>query len=311
MRKKGGSYRYSIGIDLGTSNCALSYVRHTREMAQSKILHIPQWETEERSAYKEILPSFAFMPAAFIDTAPVPEWKKNYIVGILGREQALEAPQRVIHSAKSWLCHQGIDRHSKILPWQSAEIGEEQKLSPVEASSLYLSYLRAVWNQEMAAQDTANAFDKQLIVITVPASFDQDAQKLTLEAAQLADAVLYAIQVVPITNDAGRNLGGENALAGLAAGTGGRVFIPSAAPEIDAAFSEILAELRTQYFLGYYPRNLPPGSERFHRVEVGVRRPGLRVLARSGYYGDVESPSVALPQSRGPALEMKNKSRPE
>ena len=132
-----------------------------------------------------------------------------------------------------------------------------------------------------------------------------------LEAAQLADAILYAVLVVPITNDAGRNLGGENALAGLAAGTGGRVFVPSAGPEIDAAFSGILEELRTQYFLGYYPRNLPPGGERFHRLEVGVRRPGLRVFARSGYYGDVEPPSVAPPQSRGPALEKKSKSRPE
>lgn len=105
-----------------------------------------------------------------------------------------------------------------------------------------------------------------------------------LEAAQMADAVLYPILVMPITNEPGRNIGGENALAGLAAGTGGRVFLPSAADALDQAFGEILRDLRTQYLLAYYPRDLPPSKDRFHRLEVKVRRPDLRVLARSGYY---------------------------
>jgi len=109
-----------------------------------------------------------------------------------------------------------------------------------------------------------------------------------LEAAQMADAVLYPVLVMPITNEPGRNIGGENALSGLAAGTGGRVFLPSAGPGLDAAFAEILRELRTQYLLAYYPRDLPPTKERFHRLEVRVRRPDLRVLARSGYYEESE-----------------------
>jgi Ca-activated chloride channel family protein len=105
-----------------------------------------------------------------------------------------------------------------------------------------------------------------------------------LEAAQRADAVLYPILVMPITNEPGRNIGGENALTGLAAGTGGRVFWPSAAAGLDSAFGEILRDLRTQYLLAYYPKDLPPTKDRFHRLEVRVRRPDLRVLARSGYY---------------------------
>ena len=105
-----------------------------------------------------------------------------------------------------------------------------------------------------------------------------------LEAAQMADAVLYPVLVMPITNEPGRNIGGENALSGLAAGTGGRVFSPSAGPSLDSAFGEILRELRTQYLLAYYPRDLPPTKDRFHRLEVRVRRADLRVLARSGYY---------------------------
>jgi len=110
-----------------------------------------------------------------------------------------------------------------------------------------------------------------------------------LEAAQMADVVLYPILVMPITNEPGRNIGGENALSGLAAGTGGRVFFPSAGPGLDAAFAEILRELRTQYLLAYYPKDLPPTKERFHHLEVRVRRPDLRVLARSGYYEESEA----------------------
>ena len=104
-----------------------------------------------------------------------------------------------------------------------------------------------------------------------------------LESLHRADSVIYSILVMPITNDAGRNIGGENALAGLAEGTGGRVFQPTAA-DLDHAFSEILRELRTQYLIGYYPKNIPPTKDRFHRVKLTVDKPGLRVQTRTGYY---------------------------
>ena len=107
-----------------------------------------------------------------------------------------------------------------------------------------------------------------------------------LEAAQLADCSIYPILVVPIENDAGRNVGGENALTGLARGAGGRVFVPTLGAAMDRAFDQITRELRTQYFLGYYPKNVPLTRDRFHRLDVLVSRPALQVLARSGYYGD-------------------------
>jgi Ca-activated chloride channel family protein len=107
-----------------------------------------------------------------------------------------------------------------------------------------------------------------------------------LEAAQLTDSVIYPILVVPIENDAGRNIGGENALTGLARGTGGRVFVPSLGAAMDRAFDQIIRELRTQYFLAFYPQNVPLTKDRFHRLEVQVSRPQLQVLSRSGYYGD-------------------------
>jgi Ca-activated chloride channel family protein len=107
-----------------------------------------------------------------------------------------------------------------------------------------------------------------------------------LEAAQMADVIMYPVLVMPITNDAGRNIGGENALTTLSAGTGGRVFTPAANAELDRAFADILRELRTQYLIGYYPKDVPPATDRFHILKLSVRNRNLRVLTRSGYYGE-------------------------
>lgn len=109
-----------------------------------------------------------------------------------------------------------------------------------------------------------------------------------LESAQRADTIMYPILVVPITNDAGRNVGGENALTTLAAGTGGHVFTPTLGAQLDKAFDDILRELRTQYLIGFYPRDVPPSNDRFHTLKVTVQNSlanrGLRVTTRSGYY---------------------------
>jgi Ca-activated chloride channel family protein len=109
-----------------------------------------------------------------------------------------------------------------------------------------------------------------------------------LEAAQLADAVIYPVVVMPITNDAGRNIGGEHALEFMAEGTGGRPFLPSVGSALDKAFSDIVTELRTQYLLAFYPHDAPLAKDPFHKLEVRVGRPELRVSARNGYYGEVE-----------------------
>jgi Ca-activated chloride channel family protein len=106
------------------------------------------------------------------------------------------------------------------------------------------------------------------------------------ESAQNADTIIYPILVIPITNEAGRNLGGERALETLASGTGGRVFQPMGAAELDAAFTQILRDLRTQYLVAYYPRNLPLDAPRFHLVKVELSRKDLRATTRTGYYGD-------------------------
>jgi Ca-activated chloride channel family protein len=115
------------------------------------------------------------------------------------------------------------------------------------------------------------------------------------EAAQLADAVIYPVLVVPITNEAGRNVGGENALATFAQRTGGRVFAPSLGAALDDAFQQIIRDLRTQYMLAFYPKDVPLTKERYHSLDITVSDPRLRAQARSGYYGDASPSSPAMP----------------
>ena len=110
-----------------------------------------------------------------------------------------------------------------------------------------------------------------------------------VEAAQLADAVIYPILIVPIANDAGRNTGGENALTTFSLRTGGRVFQASLGAALDQSFDQILRDLRTQYLLGFYPANVPPSKDRFHMLDVSVAQPGLQVQSRNGYYGVAEA----------------------
>jgi len=100
--------------------------------------------------------------------------------------------------------------------------------------------------------------------------------------------VIYPILTVPITNDAGRNRGGENALTMFAQTTGGKVFAPGISG-LSEAFSDILRDLRTQYLIGYYPRNVPLTKNRFHRIEIKPLNSELQVISRTGYYGDAEN----------------------
>ena len=143
----------------------------------------------------------------------------------------------------------------------------------------------------LASQDMEGREGRHVIIVVTDGG-DTTSYKdfhAALDAAQRADAVIYPVLVMPITNDAGRNIGGENALTTLANGTGGMVFTPDLGPALDAAFTDILTALRTQYLLGYYPKDVPLTKNRFHQLRVAVDRPRLRVITRSGYYGDSEN----------------------
>jgi Ca-activated chloride channel family protein len=105
-----------------------------------------------------------------------------------------------------------------------------------------------------------------------------------LEEAQRIDAVIYGVIVMPIKADAGRNVGGENALKTLAANTGGATYVQFGDVDLNQAFDEILRNLRTQYLIGYYPPEHTSVTERFRPVEIKVSRPEATVLARNGYF---------------------------
>jgi molecular chaperone DnaK (HSP70) len=179
--------RFSIGIDLGTTNCALAFVPLDGE-AKSEILAIPQWATLSTSAESTVLPSFLYLPeeaaAAQIGVGEADD--QQWIVGLLARQKAAETPGRVVHSAKSWLCHHAADRSARFLPWESEDIDRDRKVSPVSASALILNHLKQAWNRRFAGDGAEFEFDRQQITITVPASFDAAAQRLVLMAAREA-----------------------------------------------------------------------------------------------------------------------------
>ncbi len=142
----------------------------------------------------------------------------------------------------------------------------------------------------LASRDLEGREGRHVLVVVTDGGDTTSSKKFheAMEAAQISDAVLYPLVVVPITNEAGRNVGGEHALTTLAAGTGGRIFMPTPGAELDRAFSDIIKELRTQYLLGFYPANVPLTKNRFHALTVSLGPPNLRVLTRNGYYGDIE-----------------------
>jgi Ca-activated chloride channel homolog len=162
----------------------------------------------------------------------------------------------------------------------------ESKLKKIHGDA-GTSLFDAIW---FAGKDLEPRDGRKVIVIVTDGgnttSYKDSHQ--ALEAAQLADAVIYPVVVLPIMNNAGRNTAGENVLTFMAQGTGGRTFVPALGAELDKAFRDIISELRTEYVLSFYPRNVPPTKNRFHSLRLTVRQKGLQVSARNGYYGDAD-----------------------
>lgn len=146
----------------------------------------------------------------------------------------------------------------------------------------------------LAAQDLDKRQGRRVMLVVSDGGDTASRVKFedALEALHDADAVLYSVLVVPIQGDAGRNLRGENALFTFAQWTGGKMFTPALGAGIDQAFDDILNDLRTQYLLGFYSRNVPVTKERFHSVRVEVARPRHSVQARNGYYSDDVLPTT-------------------
>ena len=178
--------RFSVGIDLGTTHCVVSYV----ELAESgdvefpqQVMAIPQLTLPGVVEDSFQLPSFLYQAheaelAAGSTSLP---WtiKPDYLVGEIARNLGSKTPIRLVSSAKSWLCHAGVDCKAPILPVNAPE--EVERISPFQATTAYLQHIRDAW-QNLHPESPLN---KQDLVITVPASFDPAARELTIEAARL------------------------------------------------------------------------------------------------------------------------------
>ena len=159
-----------VGIDLGTTNSALAYIdpkqAQDADFPPIHVLDVPQVVAPGRVEALRTLPSFLYLG------------DQEY-VGTYAREQGALVPTRSVHSAKSWLSNPEVDRTAKILPWDAQETG--RVLSPVEASTRILQTLGQAWNQKRNT-----LLDAEEVVLTVPASFDEEARELTVMAAREA-----------------------------------------------------------------------------------------------------------------------------
>jgi len=182
--------KYIIGIDLGTTNSALARSDATAAEGESpiEIRTIPQLVDPNEVAERTLLPSFLYIPGEFDfpkGSLALPwEPEPKLVIGELARKRGAESPNRLVASAKSWLSYAAVNRTAPILPWQAPE--EVPKLSPVEASSQFLRYLRTVWDSGEAGEDRQLALAEQEVLLTVPASFDEEARELTRRAAEQA-----------------------------------------------------------------------------------------------------------------------------
>ena len=185
---------FLVGIDLGTTNCAVAFVDTRARRPAVALFSIPQVVEPSVVAPRALLPSFLYFPEPHeIESGEVAlPWNPapDAFAGVLARERGALAPARQVTSAKSWLAHPDVDRHAAILPWGTTS---SQRISPVDASARYLKHIRDAWNATVAGRDDRLRLERQRIVLTVPASFDEEARELTVEAArqaQFADLTL-------------------------------------------------------------------------------------------------------------------------
>jgi len=179
------SARYLVGIDLGTTNSAVAFVDTEDKSLRVQDFPVMQLTSANLVEARATLPSFHYeaAPGEFPAGAlrlpwSAPEDQPVPVVGSLARDHGASVPGRLVTSAKSWLSHSGVDRTAGLLPWHGA--ADVQKLSPVEVSARYLAHIRSAWDHAhpdhtLAAQD---------VILTVPASFDEVARELTVQAAR-------------------------------------------------------------------------------------------------------------------------------
>jgi len=194
--------RYVVGIDLGTTNNSVACADLAPdETGSGKIKSFPvhQLVGPGEFAPLSVLPSFLYIPGEYdiAEQDMAAPWtidqrsrEDRNFAGAFARDHGAAVPSRLVSSAKSWLCSKDVDTQARILPWGAGD--EVFKVSPVQASAAYLKHIRKAWNVAMG-DDEENDLEKQMVILTVPASFDEVARDLTLQAARsagLGDVIL-------------------------------------------------------------------------------------------------------------------------
>jgi len=180
--------RYLIGIDLGTTNTVLYFCDQEQKVPQLQPFNVLQTIAPGETKALPLLPSFVYLPddrEAATAALALP-WNPNprCCVGEFARRNAATRPDRTVVSGKSWLCSEGVDRRSPLLP--PTQANRDHQISPLDSARMILEHLRDAWNHAMATDDPEAKLEDQQIILTVPASFDAVARELTGEAAKLA-----------------------------------------------------------------------------------------------------------------------------
>ncbi|MDP1666533.1 MAG: Hsp70 family protein [Methylobacter sp.] len=178
---------YLVGIDLGTTHTVVAYTKADSTNQEIQIFQIEQLIAPGQVAARPLLPSVRYHPASgelseadLSFPGGTPSESGTAVIGEAARLLGAKTKGRFVTSAKSWLSHPSVDHTADILPWGSSD--DISKVSPIAASASYLSHIRTVWGHQFPDAP----LEQQDIVITVPASFDEAARSLTLEAAKLA-----------------------------------------------------------------------------------------------------------------------------
>jgi len=186
INEKNENTRYIIGIDLGTTNSAVAFVDTSCKPFTVEDFRILQVSAPGEMASLNLFPSFHYEAASgeFSPGALCLPWdtenNQKRVTGTFARDHGAQIPGRLVVSAKSWLSHAGVDRTAPLLPWHG--LSDVEKVSPLEVTSRYLLHMRSAWNYD----HPDNLMENQDVIITVPASFDEIARELTVEAAAIA-----------------------------------------------------------------------------------------------------------------------------
>jgi hypothetical protein len=189
--------RFTVGLDLGTTNCAVA-AADTGDAASPAIVPVPQVVAAGAVEARPLLPSFLYLPGPGEQPAgamKLPWGDRDFCVGEFARAFGALVPTRLVSSAKSWLCHPGIDRKAPLLPFRAAADG--RKVSPFDACTEYLKHLAEAWNATRGKDLPGQTLEAQEIILTVPASFDAAARELTVEAAKAAGLELVTLLEEP------------------------------------------------------------------------------------------------------------------